>query len=270
MPHTDWTRMVRSETFDQACINKLNDHFMYHHITTATRFRINQNTNIIDLVLTYEEHMILDGVTTESPLEASDHSLLSFSFQCYDGMRQDLRQDWDMLFKNMTTNQMWSILQNKINTAINKHVPQTKSVLTSAAKRKPIWMSYKALTKVREKHNKAWQRYMSTHEGSDYQEYAKARNQARNETRKALRDYEKDIAKKHQNQSQFFWRYVTSKLKTTGEVPHLKRNDGSMTETDEDKVNELNTYLKVYSPTNKVHHPPSAKNLSPLRFLTFK
>ena len=108
----------------------------------------------------------------------------------YDSMRQDLRQDWDMLFKNMSTNQMWSILQNKINAAINKHVPQTKSVLTSAAKRKPVWMSYKSLTKVRKIH-KAWQRYMGTHEGSDYHEYAKARN----ETRKALRDYEKDIAK---------------------------------------------------------------------------
>ena len=92
--------------------------------------------------------MIPDGVTTESPLGASDHSLLSFSFRCYtkqkpkshttlmyhkadyDSMRQDLRQDWDMLFKNMSTNQMWSILQNKINAAINKHVPRTKSVLT--------------------------------------------------------------------------------------------------------------------------------------------
>ena len=52
MPHTDWTRMVSSETFEQACINKLNDQFMYQHVTTATRFRINQNTNILDLVLT--------------------------------------------------------------------------------------------------------------------------------------------------------------------------------------------------------------------------
>ena len=41
---------------------------------------------------------------------------------------------------------------------------------------------------------------------------------------------------------------MTSKLKTTGEVPHLKRNDGSMTETDEDKVNELNTYFISVTP----------------------
>ena len=56
---------------------------MYQHVTTATRFRINQNPNILDLVLTNEEHMIPDGVTTESPLGASDHRLLSFSFRCY-------------------------------------------------------------------------------------------------------------------------------------------------------------------------------------------
>ena len=35
MPHTDWTRMVSNETFEQSCINKLNDHFMYQHVTTA-------------------------------------------------------------------------------------------------------------------------------------------------------------------------------------------------------------------------------------------
>ena len=93
-------------------------------------------------------------------------------------------------------------------------------------------MSYKAQTKVRKKH-KTWPRYMITHEGSDYHEYAKARN----ETRKALRDHEKDIAKSIKTNPNIFLRYVTSKLKTTGEVPHLKGNDGSMTEIDEDKVN---------------------------------
>ena len=56
---------------------------MYQHLTTATCFRINQNTNILDLVLTNEEHMIPDGVTTESTLGACIHSLLSFSLQCY-------------------------------------------------------------------------------------------------------------------------------------------------------------------------------------------
>ena len=104
---------------------------------------------------------------------------------------------------------------------------------------------------------------MSTHEGSDYHEYAKARNQ----TRKALRDYKKDIAKSIKTNPNFFGRYVTSKLKTTGEVPHLKRNDGLKTETDEDKVNELNTY---FISVNKVHHPPSDKELSPVHYLTFK
>ena len=49
---------------------------------------------------------------------------------------------------------------------------------------------------------------------------------------------------------------MTSKLKTTGEVPHLKRNYGSMTATDEDKVNELNTYfISVF--THEQGPPPT-------------
>ena len=49
---------------------------------------------------------------------------------------------------------------------------------------------------------------------------------------------------------------MTSKLKTTGEVPHLKRNDCSMTKTDEDQVNELNTYfISVF--THEQGPPPT-------------
>ena len=76
-------------------------------------------------------------------------------------------------------------------------------VLTSAGKEKTGMDVIQSTDQSEEEHN-TWQRYMSTHEGSDNQEYAKTRNQARNETRKALRDYEKDIAKKHQNQSYIF------------------------------------------------------------------
>ena len=97
MPHNDWTRMMSSETFEQSCINKLNDHCMYQHVTTATPFRINQNTNILDLVLTNEEHMITDGGTTESPLGASDHSLLSFIFQCY--TKQKLKSHTTLMYQ---------------------------------------------------------------------------------------------------------------------------------------------------------------------------
>ena len=96
-------------------------------VTTATRFRINQNSNILDLVLTNEEHMIPNGVTTESfsfqcytKQKPKSHTTLMYHKADHDSMRQDLRQDWDMLFKNMSTNQMWSMLQNKINAAINK------------------------------------------------------------------------------------------------------------------------------------------------------
>ena len=43
------------------------------------------------------------------------------------------------------------------------------------------------ITDQREEKHRAWQRYMSIQKGSGYQKYVKAKTNARNETRKALR-----------------------------------------------------------------------------------
>ena len=52
--------------------------------------------------------------------------------------------------------------------------------------------------------------YYST--GHDYQEYAKARNAAKTETRRAVRDFEKEVAKQAKKNPKAFYRYVNSKL----------------------------------------------------------
>ncbi len=83
MPKADWETMQSTDELEQNCIDKFNDHFMYQHVNIPTRFRLNQNANILDLVLTNEQNMIPDGVNAEAPLGASDHVLLSFDFQCY-------------------------------------------------------------------------------------------------------------------------------------------------------------------------------------------
>ena len=61
--------------------------------------------------------------------------------------------------------------------------------------------------------------YYST--GHDYQEYAKARNAAKTETRRAVRDFEKEVAKQAKKNPKAFYRYVNSKLKTRTGVGNL-------------------------------------------------
>ena len=78
----------------------------------------------------------------------------------------------------------------------------------------------------------------------DYLSYAKARNQARSACRKAVRLYEKDIASQIKQNPKHFWRYVKSKLNVRHGVPNLEREDGTLTETDFDKAEVLNSFFK--------------------------
>ncbi len=115
-------------------------------------------------------------------------------------------------------------------------------------------MTYKALTKIRKKH-KTWQRYMETQNGQDYNEYARARNQARNEVRKSIRDYERKIGKEIKKSPKQFWRYVRNKMNTTNAIPQLEKSDGDLTLNDKEKANTMNNFFaSVFTP--EVGEPP--------------
>ena len=50
------------------------------------------------------------------------------------------------------------------------------------------------MSKIKKK-NKAYTQFLNSREGKDYKEYAKARNQAKWESKKAVRGFEKELAK---------------------------------------------------------------------------
>ena len=50
------------------------------------------------------------------------------------------------------------------------------------------------MSKIKKK-NKAYTQFLNSRDKKDYKEYAKARNQAKWESKKAVRDFEKELAK---------------------------------------------------------------------------
>ena len=95
--------------------------------------------------------------------------------------------------------------------------------------------------KVRQKHV-AWNRYIRTRDASDYRVFAKARNQTRNATRKAVKNFEKTVAAQLKDNPKLFWRYVKSKTKTNPGISDLNV-DGRLTESDEEKAEVLNQFF---------------------------
>ena len=121
-------------------------------------------------------------------------------------------------------------------------------------------MNNTAISKVRRKHS-AWKRYLETKSGEDYQKYARARNQARNATRRAQRQYETKIAKDTKTNPKAFWNYVSSKTKTKSKIPDIKIPDtNDKTTNDQEKAEVFNKYFKEVFTNEDCNNIPKVNN----------
>ena len=135
----------------------------------------------------------------------------------------------------------WHQLMNNIKHLMDKHIPKSRPQKQNEKKR-PLYMTAKAREKVKWKKT-AFSTWRSTRSGRDYKEYTKARNQAKWECRKAQRDFEKKLAKESKKNPKAFYKYAQSKLKTRTGIAHLIKEDGSLTTTDKQKADELNSFF---------------------------
>ena len=136
--------------------------------------------------------------------------------------------------------QTFLYIKSRIEEQISKHIPFSK--LKKGHRSKPLWMNQNALVKVKKKHQE-YKRYLKTKNCKEYEEYARARSQARWEIRKAKREYEEQLANISKSNPKAFYNYVNSKLKTRPSVSNLTRNDGTNMNNDQEKASELNEFF---------------------------
>ena len=67
----------------------------------------------------------------------------------------------------------------------------------------------------------AFEKYRQSKEGKDYMDYTKARNAAKREAMRALKEYEREIAKQAKRNPKKFYQYVNSKLHTKSNITDL-------------------------------------------------
>jgi hypothetical protein len=107
--------------------------------------------------------------------------------------------------------------------------------------------------KLGEKH-RSFQHYVDT--GSDYDKYAKCRNQAQWEVDKAKRAEEREIAEKAKSNPKAFFSHADSRMKTRSAVPDLRNADGSLTDSDFEKAQRLNQFFEsVFTKENTTNLP---------------
>ena len=150
--------------------------------------------------------------------------------------------NWDLELKNLTSNQAWEKIKNKINRAIEISTPMTRPL----NRKQNIWMNKGTLASVRKKYS-LFRRWQVTRSGQDYLQYVKARNLARKECRKAQRQTEQRLASEAKSNPNNIWKYTKSKTASRSGIPNLQKTDGSKAKSDKKKAEALN------------HHPISIR-----------
>jgi hypothetical protein len=239
--------------------NIVRETFMTQHVDQPTHYRGSQAANTLDLILTDDEDLV-DNIEYEAPIGKSHHSVLRFDINCqndnsippretylynkgdYHSIKNHLSTvDWDHELGNKTTEECWQSLLDTLITLKKRYIPRRMVRGNPKFKKKPVWMNPNALTKIKKKHA-AWKRYLATRDGKEYTEYCQARNQARWATRKAMKEFERGIAKNAKSDPGSFYKYVRTKSSTRTGIGDLEAN-GTTAQTDKEKADVLNGFF---------------------------
>ena len=96
------------------------------------------------------------------------------------------------------------------------------------------------MSKIKKK-NKAYKQFLNSRDGK---EYSKARNLDKWKSKKAVRDFQKELSKLAKKTPKAFYKFASSKTKVRQGISDLEKPDGILT-TSEEKAETLNSFFTV-------------------------
>ncbi|KAK3757931.1 hypothetical protein RRG08_058245 [Elysia crispata] len=282
----DFKGTSRSREYHEAAkvLKTTKEAYLIQHQMKTTRHKDGQKPTLDDLFFTNREDIVSSmGVT--AALGKSDHATLliklalyqqdsatqkrpNYNKADYTAMNEYLSNiDWEAQLNNLNIEEAWQLFMAEINEVKRRYVPEKS---TTGDRKK--WLDGGTLSAVRKKH-KMYRRWIETRDGQNYQEYAKARNKAARECRKAKIRLEKKVAEQAKRNPKSFWSYVKAKTSTRSGIGDLKRDDGTIASTDKEKAQVLNDFFQsvfTEEPDGELPKAPQFTFNSPLTNIDFK
>ena len=239
----------------ESFLDKIHDLFLFQHVVEPTHFRRGTTPSLLDLVFTNEPHMVRD-ITYLPGLGKSDHVCLCFSLLCYahykdtrplrydtravdyDAMCTELEDiDWANIMNPMNTLDAWNFFTTVFQETIGKFVPLRKS-----GHKRSTYMTTEAFD-LRKLKRKLWKRYCLSKAVRDSTVFKDTSNKLRSLTRNLRPKHEANLVSNIAKNPKSFWRYVNTSLKTRPDIDAIKRIDGSLASSDQEKADLLNSYF---------------------------
>ena len=139
-----WTTNSASNSKESVFIETVRDSFLQQCVSKSTRYRSNEKSNVLDLILVDNEEYI-ESLEHQSPLGKSDHEALTFDYLCsiqkiqyyktkyyyrkadFTSMNEEFSNiDWNSLLESDNMNTVWKSFTDKVNVIVEKYVPIKK------------------------------------------------------------------------------------------------------------------------------------------------
>ena len=235
----NWTTPHGQESKEAKFVETIRDCYLHQHINDSTRIRGNDEPSTLDLVFTEETTQIAD-IVHHAPLGKSDHSVITFKFQCYldyskpkerylyhkadwDGMKDELdKENWVENFvaslQGDTSEEIWIPIKSKLAYLKEKYIPKSKATGRPAWTEKgSIPIDERLREAIRKKHAEH-RHWIAKKKRGDADAarlaYTRARNRVSQMMRKATRKFERNVASSSKLNPKSFWAYVRRRMKT--------------------------------------------------------
>ena len=260
------------------------DLYLYQHIDEFTRCRPNQLPSILDYIFTRDEEVI-QNLAYQSPLGKSDHCCILFEYVSqpsasassdelkfnfwrgdYDSINKELGQvDWDASFDGKSVEEMWTCFKTTLMQLCVTHVPCRGA---AKSRTKNDWMS-RATLKLIKKREASWKRYRNVPTSNNYEAYRLTRNKVTAAVRQDKRDFQTRLVRSFKGNPKRFFGYVRSKQVVKASVTNLCKEDGSVTTSDKEAAEALNSYFQTVfvteEPLQDADHDPTSNFTQPVQ-----
>lgn len=249
-PDVDWERgTARGRLFGHELLRAVQDGAMVQHVKVPTRMREGQEPSVLDLVIT-KFNRDVQGMEIVAPLGSSDHVVLKMTTefeapavpdkyrrnfrQLNKGLLEEQARSLDWIPQEGGVEERWRKIKENLIQLMESHAPFKRI----RRRGKPPWWRSRAQKAQREK-SRAWGRYKATGGHTRLLQYKRARTKAKQVQRDCRRKYEERLASRAKENPKAYYNYAQSKARLRKAVGNVKREDGGLAVSPEEKASTL-------------------------------